>query len=403
MRKLNNYGKITIGALVVVTTFAIAGVGYLFVRSADALALQNRKDTLGTSAPAIATSHSFVFTTQTALTSDATTAVDYGFFFQLPNAGTDPFTIGALAAADVTVTCTACGAKTFNGIVVTLSDSDTDTKNDAIRVDVNDTLQNSSNLPVASVMTVTIDNAPGITSPAKVAAAGTADIWTLNISTREDGSATNVDGPSAALVATIEGVSVTASVAESMTFTIAAGAACAGDTGTPTGITATATTVPFGTISPDTFKAGCQDLTLSTNASSGYIITAQEGTSLKDASTSQIISDTTCDTAACTESTGAAWATATANQGLGYWCENITGTPCAAAGDTTAEHRQFACLGVDADCNPGTGAETAQTVMTGVSPVSANKGRVHYKLSVSSTQAAGSYANTITYIATGTF
>ena len=51
----------------------------------------------------------------------------------------------------------------------------------------------------------------------------------------------------------------------------------------------------------------------------------------------------------------------------------------------------------------GSGGETAQNVMTKASPANGDVARVEYKLSISGTQAAGTYSNTVTYIATPTF
>jgi hypothetical protein len=141
-------------------------------------------------------------------------------------------------------------------------------------------------------------------------------------------------------------------------------------------------------------------MSISTNATNGYGVTSEENTSLL--SGSNTISDTTCDGAACSETTGAAWATAS-NNGLGYWCEEVTGAACTDAGDSTSEHRQFACRGADAQCNPGTGNETIQSVMTANAPANAHSSRIHYKLSLGATQQAGTYQNTVTYIATPSF
>jgi hypothetical protein len=195
----------------------------------------------------------------------------------------------------------------------------------------------------------------------------------------------------ALVVAIISGVTVSATIAESLTFAIAA----VNDTlctlgGTATAVTTTAATVPFGTMNANSFKKGCQTLTLNTNAGNGYSLTSQETDQLTNAG-SQIISDTTCDTGTCTESTSAAWATATANHGLGHTC---SGLDCAATYSSASNFRQFASI---AD------TETAVQMMSSSSPVTNSTSTVVYKLSVSGSQSSGDYSNVVVYIATAQF
>lgn len=199
--------------------------------------------------------------------------------------------------------------------------------------------------------------------------------------------------------AIISGVTVTATVAESLEVTVTGIAAgdCVQSTGTS--VTTTATTVPFGTVSPNTFYRGCQNIQVVTNAANGFVMTTQEETNLRSAPHN--IPDTTCDTGGCSETTAAAWTVATANHGYGHSCYNITGTPCSTvyAGDN---FRQFACRGTNAECDPGTGNETAQIFMSTTGPANVT-GRILHRLTVSPTQAAASYSATVVYIVTPTF
>ena len=89
----------------------------------------------------------------------------------------------------------------------------------------------------------------------------------------------------------------------------------------------TATTVPFGTISPNAFYQGCQDLTVSTNAGDGYSLTVQESSAFRTADGRFIIPDTACDGGACSVATATAWATPT-NNGFGHTCANQSGSDC---------------------------------------------------------------------------
>ncbi len=206
--------------------------------------------------------------------------------------------------------------------------------------------------------------------------------------------AANGDSPEtgALVVAVIAGVTVSATIAEALTFTIAgiSNTACTLGNGSATAVTTTATAVPFGSMNANTFKKGCQLLTVNTNAGDGYTMTSQENDQMTNAG-SQTIPDTTCDSGTCTESTGGAWTTASANHGLGHTCFGLN---CVAGYSSGANYRQFASI---AD------TETAQTIMSSSTPVTNATSTVVYQLSVSGSQSSGDYTNTVVYITTAQF
>lgn len=365
----------------------------------SAAALTSKSDTLSTSEFGADANHTIVFTTPTGAAEGTTIIVEFDTL------GTaDQFNFTGLIEDDIDIeddgvdktTAADCIGTEHVGVAI-------NTTNDDITFTI--CAGDGGAIAGASVVTIKVgSNATGsgtgtirVNNPSKTAAAGTADINDIKI------SGTFGDTGSM-LVATIEGVTVSVTVSESLTFTMAgvASGSCTGDTGTPTVVdtSGSATTVPFGTVSSsNAFFTACQLLSISTNASAGYVMTASENQSLLAGSTT--LDDTLCD-ATCSETTGTAWATAT-NNGLGFWCQEVTNTSCTDAGDATTEHRQFACTGADAVCDPGTGVETAQNVMQTAVPADNDQGRVHYKLSVGATQPAGIYSNTVTYIATPTF
>lgn len=204
--------------------------------------------------------------------------------------------------------------------------------------------------------------------------------------------------------ALISGVTVSATVAETLSFSIAeaTNANCSSYFTTLNGPDTNATSVSFGTLAAvDTFYHGCQDLTLSTNASSGYSVVVQETTNLRDTGTSINIEDSTGDSNSMSESVTSTWATASGNAGFGYACANISGSDCVMP--ATSTYRQFACKGSGAQCDPGAGGETAQSIMSNTSAVSSKQSMVEYKLTVAGTQQAGNYSNAIVYIATPTY
>jgi hypothetical protein len=196
------------------------------------------------------------------------------------------------------------------------------------------------------------------------------------------------------LVSINAGVTVSATVAESLSLTVNSIASpnCTADDGAAiTQINTTANTVPFGTVSANAFYQGCQDLVVSTNAGNGYSLTVQENNVMQTAGGFSI-PDTTCDGGTCTEAAAAAWTNAN-NNGLGHTCTNQTNHDCASAYSSGANFRQFANIGA---------GETAQAIMSSSTPASAT-GRIKFRLSAGLAQAAGAYQTLITYIITGTY
>jgi hypothetical protein len=162
---------------------------------------------------------------------------------------------------------------------------------------------------------------------------------------------------------------------------------CSSDDGASVkAVAATATSVPFGIISPNTFYQGCQDLIVSTNAGNGYSLTVQESSAMKTIDGRFTIPDTTRDAGTCSESAAAAWTTATHN-GLGHTCANQLNHDCNSAYSSGTLFRQAA------DLSQG---ETAQSVMSSSTAATAT-GRMKYLLSAGNAQAAGTYTTLITY------
>lgn len=209
-----------------------------------------------------------------------------------------------------------------------------------------------------------------------------------------------------AKVSIISGVTVSVSVAETLSFAIdeESAANCAdtiGGTEITSGITATA--MPFSTISANTFYYGCQKLTVSTNATDGYTTTVKEIDQLELSDNTTEIADGTCD-GTCSETVSTTWtSTADANAGFGYCLEDATGNAAVTAdatywattaqcNDATPQFKVFPCLEE---------TEAASAVMqSAASLTTADITRVGYRINVSSTQTAGSYTNEIIYVTT---
>jgi hypothetical protein len=258
---------------------------------------------------------------------------------------------------------------------------------------------------VGQAFTLYIGNTNGTNTPIAPATGtshteGTADTYPILVrqfaANTDPNTATPVDNTTAR-VAHIESVRVTATVDPTISFTIAGISSGSTRCGVSTDVTTTATSVPFGGMTLNSFKTLAQDLTVSTNASGGYVVTAQENDQLGlGGATTPFIPDTTCDGGTCTESTAAEWNTNTIN-GFGYSLQNVDAASIAFqyndSGDTFRS-KQFADIA---------GAETAQTIFSSTTVANAENAYVCYRLSVGATQAAGDYENQITYTATGTF
>jgi hypothetical protein len=274
-----------------------------------------------------------------------------------------------------------------------------------------------------TVLTITIDSAPGIVNPAPINTTrtqGVADAYTINIKSRDNTDAT-IDN-SNVMVAPIEGVFVSATVQETLSFTVAGEAAASGKCNLTTDVTTTATAIPWGTISTsNAFLEASQVLTLSTNANAGYSVKIDESDQMgKDGvtctgvapsaghftfSAATCIRDSVCGATPCTESAGYGWTDATTYPGMGFSLEDVDGTdasfvynsndPCgktAAAGTFCA--RQIADI---------QGGETAQSIMANTGPVDSKDVRVCFRITVPGTQPAGYYYNKVKYTAIPTF
>jgi len=220
-------------------------------------------------------------------------------------------------------------------------------------------------------------------------------VW-INTYNNTDCASSGVDNGVVA-TASVAGVEVSATVLETLSFSVAAlpGGTCTVSGGN--NVTTTSTSVPFGTVNSDTFYNGCQSLTVGTNGSNGYDVTVGESDQLKNVGLDEIV-DGVCDTS-CTDVTAAGWAT-NGNNGFGYCMDDITGD-----GATTAD----AAWGTNS-CGAGTQyfktianlseVEARQKIMQSAAAVSGDVAYVGFRLTVDAAQAAGTYTNTASYVVT---
>jgi hypothetical protein len=150
------------------------------------------------------------------------------------------------------------------------------------------------------------------------------------------------------------------------------------------------TNIDFGTLTATNPVTRTNTLTISNGSANGYQVTASENHALLIPAYGQTIPDTTCDNGLCTPSSSAEWSSSLA-YGFGYRCDNVSGTDCATGFTTPNYYKPFVA------------SPSAEIVMTGANVGRNKQCQITYKVNVSGTQAAGTYTNTIMYIATPTF
>ena len=248
--------------------------------------------------------------------------------------------------------------------------------------------------------------APGEASAHTEATADTYSFIVKNFAASTDPNVATPIDQTTGKIALIEAVRVSATVDPTITFTIAGvGTGTSTCGATPDISTATGTNaplaVPFGSMTLNTFKDLSHNLTVSTNASGGYVVTASEDDELGlGGATSPAIADTPGDNTLASDSVSDEWGTAT-NNGFGYSLENVDAAAInfeytTATGNCTGTFcaRQFANIAA---------SDSPASLFSSTTVANSENAYVCYRLSVGATQQAGDYENQVTYTATGTF
>lgn len=284
-------------------------------------------------------------------------------------------------------------------------------------------------LPAGTPLLITIgDNTIPLINPAPISGAhtrGVADIYSITAETRTstNGAGTLI-GSVIMKTAPVEGVLVTATIDETLSFTVAgvnaaAGTYC-GEVHTA-GITTTATSVPWGTIgsgySVDKNEA-VQQLIVTTNSSGGYKVYAEEndqmgleGAACSGAAPSvepfTFTGPTTCikdfSLPSVSHTVTADWAAnpTITNYGFGYSLQNNSGTDALFVYNTGGAGyaaKQFA----DQEGSEDKYATNAE-LMSNTGPVNASAVYVCYRIIIPGTQPAGYYYNKLKYTAVPKF
>ncbi len=154
--------------------------------------------------------------------------------------------------------------------------------------------------------------------------------------------------------------------------------------------TISSTSIDFGILSPTNPVTRTNSLTVSNG--SAYLVTASENHPLQAQGATAIIPDISCDNGTCNATDSAAWLH-TLTYGFGYRCDNVVGSDCASGFTDKTAYKRF---------GNGANGETG-VVMNGKNVGRNKKATITYKINIAATQAAGTYTNIITYIATPTF
>lgn len=386
---------------------------YVTIEPAKATVLTYVKDTLSTSAPSTVANHELLFRTSVGVAASETIILTLNFDGTPIPVALDFTDIDLSYDASPDGSCAAGGGETEMTLAAAPSGATMGVVRSSATVI---TFTNGSTAIAASsevCVQIGTNATEGTTGDQQITNAskegvgvGTANIKTVAIS----GTLGN-DDTGTALVAIVEGITVSVTVDESMSFVIAGVTNANCDTtfsalGGPDTIT-TSAAVPFGTIATfDTFYHACHDLNVSTNAATGFSITAEENQSLLRTagdSNDKTIDDSSCDATGCTSAVDRPWTDASTYNGFAYTCRKSDDTgqgECSIT--TTDQYKRFACTGATAICDPADSL-SATAVVSSSAAISGSSSRVEYKLSIDGVQPAGYYTNTVTYIATPTF
>ncbi len=206
------------------------------------------------------------------------------------------------------------------------------------------------------------------------------------IITYSDTGTTEIDSGEAALaILTTTSVAVSATVLENFSFALAGVNSGGTVNGATTDITTAAATIPFGTLASGDPNIGAHDVTVTTNAGSGYVVTAK---ALADPPLTS--SSSNIDYFSGTYASPATWSSPngssqSVNTGFfGYTTEDTA-------------HSGF-------QSNKWARADTtARAIVTNTGAASAETTRIGWQAEVNALQPAGSYTGTILLVATPTY
>jgi hypothetical protein len=369
-------------AVVAITATILWSVGIPAFRFAEAANVTSFSNTLSDSAPSVESNHTLTFVTPTGLAAGETISIDFG---------TAIFTgIGSIVADDVDLN--------VNGSELTLIDGAASGANWNVTAagDVIDITSGTSTIGANATVTIQIG------THATTGGVGTNQITNPVVGSYEITLTVGAADTGATRVAIVDAVTVTATVETIFDFTVIgvnAGLTVNGDSVTST---STSTALPFGVLVVDTPATAAQDLTISTNAANGFVVTVQTDQQLTSANGADIDGFVDGNYTA----SPLLWASPAKTLGVessyGHW--GITTDDSTVTSGLTDEFDVGGAgqLYVSASSTPvevfrHNGPTDASTQGIGIA-------RVGYTVEVSALQEAGNdYTATLTYVATPVF
>jgi len=365
--------KSVVAVVVVSTLLWSLGLPFSLFPTARAANLGILKDIITDSGPGVLTNHAISFQATTTVTAGQTIVVQF-------DPDNDEFDLATLVAADVTSTSFSivgvCGAGGDEATAVV--DNSAPLEQVTLTVCAGDTVP-------AGVHNISFVNSH-IENPAGEGSKIIRVIW---------GASDSGD----TRVAIINHVTLTASVDTTLTFTItgvASGQSVNGDVSTTTATSTTATLMPFGVLASGSPKILAQDLSVTTNARNGFVVTVIQNQNLLSSTGADI--DLFKDGNA--NPTPTAWTAPLATLGT----ENTYGHYGITSEDADLNSDEFGTA-----LYAGNFGTTTREVFSHNGPadgVAPNIGltRVGIKVGVSSLQEAGNdYTNQLIYVCTPTF
>jgi len=153
--------------------------------------------------------------------------------------------------------------------------------------------------------------------------------------------------------------------------------------------------IDFGTLTPNVGTTQSNIITISTPSGNGYQILTNQNRPLSNIGNNTTIPDTVCDNGTCTHTNSAVWTQAD-TYGFGFNAlgvdssQVVTGIGTSNYFTDSTYFRHFADL---------SDSEDSQIIMSENSPVNEHSAKITYKVNISSSQAAGTYQNSINFIA----
>ncbi|MEI6532908.1 MAG: hypothetical protein WCO06_03645 [Candidatus Roizmanbacteria bacterium] len=212
----------------------------------------------------------------------------------------------------------------------------------------------------------------------------------VRVTTKTGASATIDTGTVAFAILDTTSISVTASVDPTLSFSLAAVGSTSLVNNASTTVTTTATTIPFGTLTANTPSRAAHDVTVTTNAGSGYTVTVKNLATPPLTFGSQNIDEFSGTNTAPTTWSSPAGVSASVNTGyFGYTTEDpslCTGTASRFSSNKWAG-----------------GGTTQEELICSATGVNAQTTRVGWQVEVNGVQPAGSYSGTVILVATPTY